>query len=87
MTSEISVIIPVNNGAPLIADALRSAHEQTCQPKEVIVVDDGSTDDTAAVVRRFENTIYLRQPRQGAAEARNNWRQTRYRLVPRFSRR
>jgi glycosyltransferase involved in cell wall biosynthesis len=71
MTGSVSVIVPVYNGANLIADALRSAHGQTFQPKEVIVVDDGSTDGTEAIVRRFETTTFLRQPRQGAAEARN----------------
>ena len=71
LIGDVSVIIPVYNGAKLIADALRSVHGQTCPPKEVIVVDDGSTDGTEAIVRRFSTTTFLQQPRQGAAEARN----------------
>lgn len=71
MISNVSVVIPVYNGANLIADALRSVHGQTCPPKEVIVVDDGSTDGTEAAVRCFSTTTFLQQPRQGAAEARN----------------
>jgi len=48
---QVSVIIPAYNAGPLIADALRSVFDQTCQPHEVIVVDDGSSDDTRVVVQ------------------------------------
>ncbi len=67
----VSVVIPVHNGQALIGEALRSVYGQTCQPQEVIVVDDGSTDETEAAVRDFADVIFVRQSRQGAAAARN----------------
>jgi glycosyltransferase involved in cell wall biosynthesis len=71
MNESVSVIIPVHNGADFIGDALESAYNQTRRPEEVIVVDDGSTDGTEDVVRAFETTTFLKQSREGAAEARN----------------
>jgi glycosyltransferase involved in cell wall biosynthesis len=47
----VSILIPAYNAEGSIADTLRSAIDQTWQPKEIIVVDDGSTDGTADVVR------------------------------------
>lgn len=78
----ISAIVPVHNGATYIADALQSIRAQTCPVAELIVVDDGSTDDTAAIVRRVEpEAVLIRQPRggpsisknAGAAQASFNW--------------
>jgi glycosyltransferase involved in cell wall biosynthesis len=48
------VIVPTYNRAPLLREALASAFGQTHPVREVIVVDDGSTDETQAVVREFE---------------------------------
>jgi glycosyltransferase involved in cell wall biosynthesis len=68
----ISVIIPVYNGAMFLAAALESVLGQTYQTVEIVVVDDGSTDDTVAVVRQFGNAVcYLYQPNGGPAAARN----------------
>ena len=67
----VSVIVPVFNGGRYICDALRSAFGQDYRPIEVIVVDDGSTDNTAKVVRSFKDVIYIYQPNQGVAAARN----------------
>jgi glycosyltransferase involved in cell wall biosynthesis len=68
----ISAIVPVYNGAAYIAEALRSIRAQTVPVTEVIVVDDGSTDDTAIIVQRVDpGAIIIRQARGGAASARN----------------
>ena len=49
----VTVVILTYNRAPFIAEAIQSVLEQTFRDFELIVVDDGSTDDTAAVVSRF----------------------------------
>ncbi|MEJ2010055.1 MAG: glycosyltransferase family A protein [Acidobacteriota bacterium] len=68
----VSVIIPSYNSGRYLSDALRSVFEQDYQPIEVIVVNDGSTDETASVVRSFnKNIIYTFQSNQGPASARN----------------
>lgn len=68
----VSVVIPAYNSARFIGHALRSVRTQTYQPHEVIVVDDGSTDDTRAVVAAAGADIrYIRQPNQGVSAARN----------------
>jgi glycosyltransferase involved in cell wall biosynthesis len=74
VTSEgsIAVVIPARNTAGLIERALESVWSQKRPPDEVIVVDDGSTDDTAERVRRCGNGIVLiESPPQGVASARN----------------
>jgi glycosyltransferase involved in cell wall biosynthesis/O-antigen/teichoic acid export membrane protein len=70
----VSILIPAYNAEECIADALRSALAQTWEPKEIIVVDDGSTDGTLAIARRFEANSIVRvvtQENHGAAAARN----------------
>jgi glycosyltransferase involved in cell wall biosynthesis len=68
----LSVIMPVYNGAEFLAEAVASITAQAYQPLEIIVVDDGSTDDTAAVAQILGREIrYLYQPNQGPAAARN----------------
>jgi glycosyltransferase involved in cell wall biosynthesis len=68
----ISVVIPAWNAACYIGDAIDSVLSQSVQPGEVIVVNDGSTDDTAARVRKFGARIALiEQSNAGAAAARN----------------
>ena len=66
-----SVIIPCYNQARFLGDAIRSVLAQTHSSHEVIVVDDGSTDDTAAVAARFGRVRCLRQKNCGLAAARN----------------
>lgn len=68
----ISVIIAVYNGAPTIRRAVESVLTQTYPAHEVIVVDDGSTDDTGAVVAELGDRVrYLHQANAGVSAARN----------------
>jgi glycosyltransferase involved in cell wall biosynthesis len=71
--SLVSILIPAFNAREWIKETLRSAIAQTWQKKEILVVDDGSTDQTAAVARQFEsdNVRVVTQKNQGAASARN----------------
>ncbi|MBI4636038.1 MAG: glycosyltransferase [Candidatus Rokubacteria bacterium] len=72
MTPLASLIIPTFNRAKLVAEALESALAQTLAPLEVIVVDDGSTDDTPSVLARYAARVHcLRQPNRGQSAARN----------------
>jgi glycosyltransferase involved in cell wall biosynthesis len=67
----ISVIIPVFNGERFLAGALESVVAQDAGPLEIIVVDDGSTDQSATVAQRFPSIRLIRQAQQGIAGARN----------------
>lgn len=68
----VSVIIPTYNYGRFVEGAVRSALEQTLPPGEVIVVDDGSTDQTPEVLARFGDRIrVVRQANKGVAVARN----------------
>jgi glycosyltransferase involved in cell wall biosynthesis len=70
--SLISVIIPVYNGDKYLAEAIESVLSQTDFKLEVIIVDDGSTDDTAKVVESFGSSIqYFYQMNAGPGAARN----------------
>ena len=71
-----SVILPTYNRATFLADAVASIRAQTYNQWELIVVDDGSTDNTAALIqelcREFVDRVqYVRQNNQGAYRARN----------------
>jgi len=68
----ISVVIPVHDGARFIGEALACVHAQEYPELEVIVVDDGSTDDLDAALAEVAHPFRLvRQANQGAAAARN----------------
>ena len=68
----ISVILPVHNGAKLLEEAVSSLRRQAPAPFEVVLVDDGSTDDTPAVAASLGTLVrYIRQEQQGPAAARN----------------
>ena len=68
----ISVIIPCFNCANYLAEAVASVREQTVACHEIIIVDDGSTDNTPAVVSTLgDDIIYTRQDNHGPSSARN----------------
>ena len=70
----ISVIIPAYNAASTLAECLESVARQSVRPFEVILVDDGSTDNTRRVAAKFEAKVTLRivsQANSGLGKARN----------------
>ena len=67
----VSVIIPAHNQARYLAESIESALAQAGPRVEVIVVDDGSTDDTPAIARRHPQVTLIRQPNAGVSAARN----------------
>jgi glycosyltransferase involved in cell wall biosynthesis len=68
----VSVVIPCYNGAKYLRETLESALAQTHPVLEVIVVDDGSTDDSAAIAESVGPPVrVIRQPNQGESTARN----------------
>jgi glycosyltransferase involved in cell wall biosynthesis len=73
--ASIAAIIPLYNGARFIEKSLTSVLEQTRAPEEIIIVDDGSTDDGPEVARRLlggrNNALLLAQPNAGQSAARN----------------
>ena len=69
--ADISVIIPVFNGAVHIQECLDSLLNQEVTPREIIVVDNGSTDGTVALLRHYEGISLLEEKTPGAGMARN----------------
>ncbi|KAA9333363.1 glycosyltransferase family 2 protein [Hymenobacter busanensis] len=67
----VSIIIPTYNRAHLVADAIKSVLAQDYPFKQIIVVDDGSTDTTRQVVSAFPEVEYYHQSNKGQAAARN----------------
>jgi glycosyltransferase involved in cell wall biosynthesis len=69
----VSILIPAYNAGPWIGDTIKSALNQTWPRKEIIIVDDGSRDDTIAIARRFasKDVTVISQENQGASAARN----------------
>ena len=69
---KISVVMPVYNGEEHLEGAIRSVLDQNLRPVDLIVVDDGSSDRSARVVSRFEQSVRLiRQTNQGVSASRN----------------
>lgn len=72
MAPKVSVVIPAYNSAALLPETFEGVRRQTFTDFETVVVDDGSTDETAEVVRRYAPSIrYVCQENQGPAAARN----------------
>jgi glycosyltransferase involved in cell wall biosynthesis len=70
-SSRVAVVIPCYGQAHLLPEAIESVCAQTHAVAELIIVDDGSPDDVAAVARRHPDARYIRQENQGLAAARN----------------
>ena len=69
-----SVIIPVYNGEKFIDNAIESVFAQTCNDWELVIVDDGSKDDTLSVLQKYESdprVHIVSQPNAGVSAARN----------------
>ena len=67
----VSIVVPCYGQAHFLGDALESARAQTHEPIEIVVIDDGSPDDVAAVVARHPGVRLIRQANRGLAAARN----------------
>src|SRR2546423_104804 len=70
--SLISVVVPCHNSAQFIRETLDSVLRQTLEDHEIIVVDDGSTDDSASIAKSISHRIHvISKPNEGASAARN----------------
>jgi len=67
----LSVIIPVFNGEAFVGQAIESVFAQRHPSTEIVVIDDGSTDGSAAAVAAYPGVRYFAQPNSGVATARN----------------
>ncbi|MBI1870680.1 MAG: glycosyltransferase [Chlamydiae bacterium] len=71
MYNKVSVIIPTYNRALWLKEAIESVLNQNSRPKEIIVVDDGSNDSTAEIVKQYSQLKYISQENHGVSHARN----------------
>lgn len=73
MTPLVSILIPAYNAQTWIADTIQSALAQTWPRKEIIIVDDGSTDATLSIIREYESSMlkFYHQKNGGGCRARN----------------
>lgn len=68
---KVSAVVPVRDGRAYLAQALESLRAQTAPPLEIVVVDDGSADDSADVAAAIPGVRVVRRPAEGPAAARN----------------
>lgn len=68
----VSIVIPTYNRGNIIAKAINSVLNQTYPNIEIIVVDDGSTDNSEEIIKSFHGVNYILQPHAGQAAARTN---------------
>ena len=71
-TISVSVVIPTHNREKRLPAAIRSVLDQSLPPSEIIVIDDGSTDATPALMAGFPEVHYVQQENQGVSQARNH---------------
>ncbi|RMG23519.1 MAG: glycosyltransferase [Methanobacteriota archaeon] len=71
---DVSVVLPVYNGAKYVSEAIKSILSQTLTNIELIIVDDGSTDDSLTIIRSFddERIRIIKQPNSGISQALNH---------------
>ena len=69
----VSIIIPVYNAEKYVAETIQSAMDQTWPNKEIFIIDDGSTDDSLSIAKKYENSWIrvVHQVNKGASAARN----------------
>ncbi len=69
----VSVVIPTYNRASILKKTIHSVLQQTYKKLEIIIVDDGSTDNTSQIVKdfNFKQIVYMRKEHAGASSARN----------------
>jgi glycosyltransferase involved in cell wall biosynthesis len=70
-TEKVSIVIPCYNQAEYVSDAIESAINQTYEDIEVIVVNDGSTDNSREIIRKYHGIILIDQENKGLSAARN----------------
>lgn len=70
-TSAISVVIPVYNSERFVAEAIDSVMNQTLKPRQVILIDDGSTDGSAAIMKSYSDATYHYKQNGGLCSALN----------------
>lgn len=68
----VSVVITCYNQAAFLSDAIESVLQQNYPHQEVVIIDDGSTDDTPQVIARYPRFNYIRKENQGVVAARND---------------
>jgi len=72
MTNDkISIVIPCYNGENFLNDCIKSILKQTVKPNEIILIDDGSTDDSLKIAKKYQIKIVSHKVNRGLAEARN----------------
>ena len=68
---KVSVLIPVFNGEKYLAEAIESVLNQTFKGFELIIVDDGSTDNTGIIAESYPSVHYIRKQHSGVSDSRN----------------
>src|ERR1700759_3499373 len=69
---KVSVIVPMYNAELYIAEAIESILNQTLPVSEIFVVDDGSTDNSCAIVGRYPDVVLLKKNHSGIGDTRNH---------------
>ncbi len=69
---EVSVVVPTFNRAKIVPKAIDSVLQQTYKDYEIIVIDDGSTDNTKAVLRNYDDKIVYRYKENGGISSARN---------------